>query len=366
MATAMVKPPRQTWIDYARGIAIILVLYRHVFEGIKNSGLPVIDYAFLEHANILFFSFRMPLFFIVSGIFVAGSLQKRGLGRFIETKARTILYPYFLWGVVQITLQIIMSQWVNSQRTPADYLLLFYLPRGLEQFWYLYALFNVAVLYALSIAVFRMNAWQNTGIGLLMFAVSAYVGREAINIGFLYDIMHYYLFYAIGDLCARFIRDKNNLALLQSWKAAALLCIPFIATQWYFLQKNLEHPTGHYDFVENFEPYRFIFIALAGCAFVICISFNLQRWNKMRWLHLLGRHSLYIYVAHVISLAATRIFMVKILNITNVPALLIGGIVMGLLLPVLLYKLAVKMKMPWVFTLEREDKFDKQVTTSAQ
>ena len=93
MTTGSVKPSRQTWIDYARGIAIILVLYRHVFEGIKNSGLPVLSYAALEHANILFFSFRMPLFFIVSGIFVAGSLFKRGLGKFVETKARTILYP---------------------------------------------------------------------------------------------------------------------------------------------------------------------------------------------------------------------------------------------------------------------------------
>ena len=149
MAGGIMKRPRQTWIDYARGIAIILVLYRHVFEGIKNSGLPVLEYAFLEQANILFFSFRMPLFFIVSGIFVAGSLYKRGFGKFVETKARTILYPYFLWGIIQITLQIIMSNWVNSQRTAADYLLLFYLPRGLEQFWYLYALFNVSVLYAL-------------------------------------------------------------------------------------------------------------------------------------------------------------------------------------------------------------------------
>lgn len=366
MHTALVKAPRQTWIDYARGIAIILVLYRHVFEGIKNSGLPVLEYATLEQANILFFSFRMPLFFIVSGIFVAGSLYKRGLKKFIETKARTILYPYFLWGIIQITLQIAMSGWVNTQRTPADYLLLLYLPRGLEQFWYLYALFNVAVLYALSLTVFKLNAWQNTGIGLLLFAISAYVGREAINIGFIYDIMHYYLFYAIGDLCARFIREKKNLPLLQSWKMAALLFIPFAATQWYFLQKNLAHPTGHYDYVENFEPYLFILIALTGCAFVISISFNLQRWNKLRWLHILGKHSLYIYVAHVISLAATRIFMVKVLAISHVPTLLIFGIAAGLLLPVLMFKIADRLNIRWLFTLEKNDKIDAAAPVAAR
>lgn len=73
------KPVRETWIDYARGIAIILVLYRHVFEGIKNAGIAVERYLFIEHFNIMFFSFRMPLFFIVSGIFVKSSLKKEGL-----------------------------------------------------------------------------------------------------------------------------------------------------------------------------------------------------------------------------------------------------------------------------------------------
>src|ERR1700730_9130577 len=99
----MMKPGRLTWIDYAKGIAIILVLYRHVFEGIKASGIAIEKYISLEHANIMFFSFRMPLFFIVSGIFVASSLHKRGLKDFIATKMKTILYPYFLWGALQIT-----------------------------------------------------------------------------------------------------------------------------------------------------------------------------------------------------------------------------------------------------------------------
>ncbi len=76
----------------------------------------------------------------------------------------------------------------------------------------------------------------------------------------------------------------------------------------------------------------------------------------MRWLDVLGRHSLYIYVAHVIFLAATRIFMVRVLNITNVPVLLIFGIAGGLLLPVVLYKIAIKLKMPWLFTLEKDER----------
>src|SRR5271155_4829946 len=94
------RPGRLAWIDYARGIAIFLVLYRHIFEGIKRAGLDTSHYAYLEHANIIFFSFRMPLFFIISGLFVGSSLNKRGLREFILNKWRLILYPYFLWAVI--------------------------------------------------------------------------------------------------------------------------------------------------------------------------------------------------------------------------------------------------------------------------
>ena len=53
------KPKRVNWIDYARGIAIILVVYRHAFEGLKESGIPVGKYFFLEYANIFLFSFKI-------------------------------------------------------------------------------------------------------------------------------------------------------------------------------------------------------------------------------------------------------------------------------------------------------------------
>jgi fucose 4-O-acetylase-like acetyltransferase len=344
---------RQTWIDYARGIAIILVLYRHVFEGLKAAGLDVERYINLEYANILFFSFRMPLFFIVSGIFVSGSLQKRGLKKFVLNKAETILYPYFIWGILQISIQLLLSGYVNAQRTPADYLLLLYLPRGVEQFWYLYALFNVSVLYAFSKALGHLKFWQNALLGLVLYFASAYIGQEKINIGFLADIMHYYIFYAIGDGIGRFIRNKENLPLLQSWKLLLLLLIPFAATQWYFLIENLAHETKFYDYVEYYQPGLFLLIALTGCAFVMSVAFVLQRTRSVQWLHILGQHSLYIYVAHVMVLAATRILMVKVGGITNVPLLLIAGIVNGLILPVLLYKLSVRFNFTWLFTLEK-------------
>jgi fucose 4-O-acetylase-like acetyltransferase len=347
------KPARETWIDYARGIAIILVVYRHVFEGIKNTGINVNDYLPILYANIMFFSFRMPLFFIVSGVFVMGSLKKRGLRSYIYTKTQTILYPYFVWGTLQLTLQLILSKYVNSDRTIYSYLYLLYTPRLADQFWYLYTLFNVSVIYAFVYEKIKLKPIYNILIGCILFYISVKTYHEKINLFFIGDIFHYYLFFAIGDLLSNFIRNKANLKYFASWKILLLAFIPFIATQYFYLIGNLPYESIKYDFVEYYQPLFFIPIALTGCAFVILLSFFLQKVKAIPWLHVIGRHSLYIYVAHVIVLGAVRILMTRVLGIYNVPVLFLTGILMALIIPVLLYKLASKFNMGWIFSLER-------------
>src|SRR5580693_6950474 len=85
--TSLLQKSRLPWVDYLKGIAILLVVYRHVLIGIQRyvagqqaKGIDLPDVPdFLEKANMVFFSFRMPLFFILSGIFISGSLKKRSL-----------------------------------------------------------------------------------------------------------------------------------------------------------------------------------------------------------------------------------------------------------------------------------------------
>jgi len=349
------KPARLTWIDYARGIAIILVLYRHVFEGIKESGTPIANYMYLEYANIFFFSFRMPLFFIVSGLFVASSLKKRGVKEFIETKARIILYPYFLWACLQITIQMIFSKYTNAKPDYHTYLYLFYIPKNVDQFWYLYALFNVAVLYVLAKAKLGITPIWNIVIGLVLYYIAAIAFQTNVIIGFIGDIFHYYLFFAIGDAISRYITDRNNFKYFESWKLLLLMLLPFIAAQVYFLKVNIDYASNKYQYVEYFQPFIYLPIALVGCAFIMNLTFVLQKLNLkiLSWVPELGRHSMYIYVAQVMVFAAVRIFMKKVLGINDVPLLLIAGIISGLIVPVWLFKLSVRFNMRWLFTLEK-------------
>ena len=348
---APAKPNRYKWIDYARGIAIALVVYRHAFEGIKRAGFAIDHYMFLEYANVFFFSFRMPLFFIVSGVFVAGSLYKRGLAKFFVNKCKVILYPYFLWGTLQITLQLIFGSYLSSQRSITHYFNLFYLPREVDQFWYLYALFNVSVLYAFIKVKLRFTHIYQLVLGLVLYLISAYNTQHHIDLGFVNDICHYYIFFALGDALSNYIRSAKSETFFASWKLFYVLLPLFIAAQLYFLLVNMQHNSDKYVYVEYYQPFMYLLIALIGCALVMNISFMLQQRSAADWIRRMGFYSLYIYVCHVMVTSSTRIVLSKFLGIDNVVVLLAVCIVLGIIVPILLYTVAQKLNMAWLFKL---------------
>ncbi|MBX5439709.1 MAG: acyltransferase family protein, partial [Thermoflavifilum sp.] len=165
-------------MDYAKGIALILVAYRHILIGFERAGLPI--HIMLLKANEMFFSFRMPLFFILSGVFITRSLEKRGWLELIKIKWQTLLYPYLLWCIIQITLQITFSEYTNSDRTLHDYAYILTNPDALDQLWYLFALFNVSVLYILLKAIGKVSPIIQLGIGILFYYLSTIFNKGRI------------------------------------------------------------------------------------------------------------------------------------------------------------------------------------------
>ena len=351
--TARVKESRLPWIDYVRGIAIFLVLYRHIFEGIKRSGISISSYEYLEHGNIIFFSFRIPLFFIVSGVFISKSLDKRGIRRYIDNKWKTILYPYFLWAFIQVSMQILLSPYTNAERTYKDYFYILYAPREIDQFWYLYALFNTSVLYAIVRVKWKVPGKIQLIIGVCMFFLSSFLVQHKVPLEFLYDILHYYVFIALGDVLATFILDKKNSKLFSSWKLFFTALPVFIICQWYFLETNLAH--GKYSYVEDFQPLIFLIIALSGCVLMTNVSFIFQRYKVFFAIRIIGFYSLYIYLMHVLASSAIRVILTKLFGISNVPLLLTLGILVGLLVPIIFYNLAIQAGAWWLFGLEKKE-----------
>ena len=345
---------RYPWIDYARGICIILVCFRHTHEGLANANiLQANEHPVLQFLNVFFFSFRMPLFFIISGIFVGASLRKKGIMHFIEDRFRYIFWPFLVWGCIQITMQLLFKGYVNANREPIDYLHLLWNPREIEQFWYLNALFFVGVIYAFIKVKLKFNGWQQLGLGLVLYFLAYYTTVNEIPTGLFGDVFFFYLFYAIGDNIASFILDPEKRKMILGNKPLLILLPIFLVMQYFFSKINLNAGDDYY--VQRFMPVLFAAVSIAGCAFIINFCYLLQQLNVFKFLRVIGYHSLFIYIMHLMVIAAFRILYVNVLGQTNVYIFIITGILAGIFIPMVIYNLAEKLGAGWLFELKKNN-----------
>ena len=76
----------------------------------------------------------------------------------------------------------------------------------------------------------------------------------------------------------------------------------------------------------------------------------LEKLDVLRFLRVIGYHSLYIYVIHLMITSFTRTFFVRILDITYVPLILVASMITGILIPIIFYNLAMRLNGWWLFS----------------
>jgi fucose 4-O-acetylase-like acetyltransferase len=339
------KTSRHKWIDYLKGIAIILVVYRHALIGIERTHTQIPDY--LVNANMIFYSFRMPLFFILSGLFISSSFAKRTFKNLALIKFEALIYPYLIWAVLQITTQILFGSFTNAVRSAVDYGYIFYQPRELDQFWYLPALFNVTMIYLLIKNKLNPPAWLQIIIGALFYFLAMYVNKISI----LSDWMEFYIFFAIGDATSKFIFNERVQQFFKStWMLVAV--IPFFAAvQMYYLS----FPESHFQ-DNQWGRLQFIGISLFGCISMFILSLKLQNYRTLDFLRVAGFHSLYIYVMHVFVAALVRIILMHVFSIQNPLVLVLCGILISITLCIMFYNLLIKDNVLWfLFTFRKKE-----------
>jgi fucose 4-O-acetylase-like acetyltransferase len=354
--TSILEKKRFAWVDYLKGIAIVLVVYRHVLIGIQRMVATAIEHGahippvpeYLEKANMIFFSFRMPLFFILSGIFISGSLAKRSLKQVLGIKFENLLYPYFIWVTLQITVQILLGGNTNANRSWIDYTYIFWQPRSLDQFWYLPALFNTTAIYLLVKTWLKPPVWAQFVIGAVLYFTSKYCH----GISMIADWMEFYIFFALGDAIAPYFwHERTERFLSNGWVLLAMTPI-FFLTQVYYLSRNPTPEPGDVDFLA---------IALIGCLSMFILAFRMQSWNTLRFLRIIGYHSLYIYVTHVFVAGLVRMGLTH-LGIHNPFVLLATGIFFSIVIPILFYNLlVVDGPLWWTFSFRKEKPQPKKV-----
>jgi fucose 4-O-acetylase-like acetyltransferase len=352
----ILKEKRWLWIDYDKGISIMLVGYGHCLDTL-NGHSDLSAYPFFNYIGSFLYGFRMPLFFIISGLLVGKSLNKKGLSGYISDRTNNILFPLLVWGFIEISMQIIAARFThftNNETVGASrYLLLLLDPRQTGHFWYLNALFFIGVIYAFVRSVLKLKPAFHVLLGFAFYSISAYIHVNNINAWLLTDILEYYFFFSLGDLISHIMLDENNIKRFSSWRSFVPLLAVFSVTQYFATKITIEQYHGIDGVIEQKMPFFYLLQALVGCTISINFSFLLQKYKVFTWIRIVGFHSLFVYCMQIIAMTLARIFFQSFLHITHVPALIILVWASGIVLPIFFYNFCLKYKLWWLYTYKK-------------
>jgi fucose 4-O-acetylase-like acetyltransferase len=301
---------RADYLDIAKGLGIILVVIFHVRRGILEAGGHIGNPAF-AFADYFTYLFHMPLFFLISGIFVQHSLRK-GTVPFLREKLIHIYWPYLLWSIVSLLAAVVLSSYVNNSVDLQRLLLVPFLPKF--HFWFLFTLMLYFILCAFvrDIRVLGVIAV----LGSLLYLqpdVQLYAGRY----------VHFLIFFVAGMALSAQLQNFDS----DRWwpGALAVLLLSAIAGFWFGLD----------DMSPIMVPAGF-----AGSYLVIALSLRIEAGRFGNLFRLLGEQSLAIYLLHILASSGTRIVVSRLVHHMNPYVLLCVSVIAGLLLPLVAYKIA--------------------------
>ena len=332
---------RADWVDYGKGIGIILVVYGHLLSSGFHAGLNIPERFFILSDSIVY-SFHMPLFFFLSGLFVEGSFQKRGARNYLFDKFSRIAYPYLIWSVLQVSVEVIFSSQTQKGTSLADLLAIFYKPWG--QFWFVYALFVMHIVFTVS-----KNLGKYSTPLMLIAATILYFNPLHTGMLGLFGFSMHFIFFVSGIVFRKYLinMEKHNTPL---WIVVSLFII--FTGSVYFILGNLVEPVRLATGAQT-HPFYFLYLAILGITFCICLSQYLSNKNGFQFLQILGVYSLQIYLVHMLAGVGIRMILLYIFGIQNWGIHIITGVGFALIAPIILQKISDRIKFPYLFEFKR-------------
>ena len=304
---------RLAWVDVARGIGILLVVYGHALRAQVTARQidPVWNAAFQDD---VIYAFHMHLFFFLAGLFVAGSIAK-GSAPFLRTKLVTIAYPYVLWSVISALLGTLASGATNYEMDLGYVTGIWWKP--IYQYWFLYALF-VCDLVALAIRADRR-------IAIVLSLLSA-AGLLAFLPGMLGVSAAYFSFFFGGVVLSPYVL-KLRVDYRVAGAVALIMVAVFVVSFW---------QAG--PFVATLgATATAVLRGICGVSAVLALSMIIGA--RAPWLALIGTASMAIYVMHTIFSAGLRIVMLK-LGMGEPTLSLVACTIIGIVAPLIGWAIA--------------------------
>jgi uncharacterized membrane protein YcfT len=272
---------RVDWVDYAKGICIVMVVMMHSVLGVE---LAAGQTGFMHLVVMFAKPFRMPDFFLISGLFISVVID-RDWRIYLDRKVVHFAYFYVLWVTIQFGFKApgfaAESGWGH-----AGYL---YLESFIEPFGTLWFIYLLPIFFVVIKATRRMPApliWVVAALLEMAHVATGWTVIDEFAARFVY-IYSGYLFAPYVFALADRVRTYPALALLglALWALVNGGLVKFGYSEW---------------------PLVSLALGLAGACAIITLGTLLARMQWLGFLRFCGENSIVIYLAFFLPMATTR------------------------------------------------------------
>jgi uncharacterized membrane protein YcfT len=318
------RSTRIDWVDYAKGICIVMVVMMHSVLGVEAAaGQTGFMHAFVMFAK----PFRMPDFFLISGLFLAVVID-RDWRTYLDRKVLHFAYFYVLW----VTIQFGFKAPGFAAESGWRHVGFMYLESFIEPFgtlWFIYLLPVFFVVTKLLRGVPPLAIW----------VAAAALEMAHITTGWT----------VIDEFCGRFVYFYSgylfaNYVFALSDRARARPGFALVGVAlWTLVNGALV--------VSGFDEWPLVSLALgfAGAGAIIVMGTLLARMQWLNFLRYCGEHSIVIYLAFFLPMAVTRTVLLKTGLITDIGMVSLIVTVAGVAGAVVIWRLALLVRANFLF-----------------
>lgn len=280
---------RESWLDVARAIALILVVSLHVVIGhyylMGWAAMP--NTAVWDRIDQVLSVVRLPLLFVCSGVLAAGKIHRGFRGGKSLYASITTYWLYALWFVVFMASMQLVPSWLDTPHAVysfGEFAIQFVAPN--TYLWYLYALAAYVVVFT---AVRKVPVALVLGAAFALHVVSA--GLWGVTDPLWTRIPTYAVFFALGA----FWKPFWTYAAHHWWIGAASLVPAYMLFNHITLKALMSE--------EHRDPFMAIqvaalyllagFVAISASGLLARISIVAKISERV------GQHNLAVYVLHI-------------------------------------------------------------------
>ncbi|ABD90377.1 acyltransferase family protein [Rhodopseudomonas palustris] len=323
-------PPRIDWVDYAKGICIIMVVMMHSVLGVEAAaGQTGYMHYLVEFAR----PFRMPDFFLISGLFLAVVID-RDWRSYLDRKVVHFAYFYVLW----VTIQFGFKAPAFAADQGWAHVGLMYLEAFIEPFGTLWFIYLLPIFFVVTKATKRLPP-------AAIWLVAAALEMTHLSTGWtvIDEFAARFVYFYSGYLFAAKVFALSDYARARPrWAMAALVL-------W-----AIANAAIIYDGCSNW-PVISLLLGFAGACAIIVTGTLLARRRWLNGLRFCGEHSIVIYLAFFLPMVIARLSLLKFAPFLGVGTISLLVTIAGVVGALAIWRLALITGARFLF--ERPDAF---------